>query len=182
MDEHFLSFLEEAMTWWGNEKQKALLFNLDAMVTTLAFLLEEVEEDRLQSFLVTIRCLVSNDVLNCALGNVATLGPFQDYYASIGEAGETASRIREYDEMSELNELNGRQVVALFNMVALIQHVEKPDVPWRQQMACNDMRAMPSQKRLLNESQPMASPGMVGPGGALLLLTFTCFHDSWRRG
>ena len=72
----------------------------------------------LTQFLATLEGLILRDVLNCALGNVSTLGPFADYFASIGEARETALRLKEYDEMSEEEEIHARQIAPMYTVVA----------------------------------------------------------------
>ena len=82
----------------------------------------------LTQFLATLEGLILRDVLNCALGNVSTLGPFADYFASIGEARETALRLKEYDEMSEEEEIHARQIAPMYTVVALVQHVTMRDV------------------------------------------------------
>ena len=82
----------------------------------------------LTQVLATLEGLILGDVLNCALGNVSTLGPFADYFASIGEARETALRLKEYDEMSEEEEIHARQIAPMYTVVALVQHVTMRDV------------------------------------------------------
>ena len=60
----------------------------------------------LHDFLSTLATLTRRGILDCALGNMSTLGPFADYFASIGVARETARRLKEYNEMSESKEIH----------------------------------------------------------------------------
>ena len=143
VSQEFLSFLDDALSsWWGTSRNRdnreellLKLFDIDEMTNILMFLLDPFADNEaviyLDEFLATLANLIRRGILDCALGNMSTLGPFADYFASIGEARETAERLKEHDEMSEEEEIHARQVVPMYNMVALVQHVTMRDVLWR---------------------------------------------------
>eukprot|EP00435_Cladocopium_sp_Y103_P051060 s899_g15.t1 len=129
--EEFLSFLRDALSSW-NATLLAQLFDVDAMTELLRFLLDsstppEEEEAAapgiyLTEFLCTLENLLDRGVMEVAVGTTETLKPFAEYYASRGEPDFTTDRIKVYE--AEPDELHERQVVPMFNMVALVEHVD----------------------------------------------------------
>ncbi|CAL1169050.1 unnamed protein product [Cladocopium goreaui] len=129
--EEFLSFLRDALSSWHSETLTQL-FDIDAMTELLRFLLDPStppdEEEAaspgiyLTEFLCTLGNLIDRGVMEVAVGTAETLKPFAEYYASRGEPDFTADRIQVYE--AEPDELHERQVVPMFNMVALVEHVD----------------------------------------------------------
>eukprot|EP00435_Cladocopium_sp_Y103_P065097 s709_g27.t1 len=84
-----------------------------------------------RTLIAALANLMRRGVLCCALGNMSTLGPLADCFARLLAAGETAKRLKEYGEISESKEIHARQIVAMYSVVAPVQHVTMRDLPWR---------------------------------------------------